>query len=254
MINEDLQKIINNKNLDIFYGDLSGEKFFILNFSNTKSIFTFKNDIIYKIENNEEIQSSIDEFSKIFKSIIDNIGGQNINYQQIIEFKEYTILNGKLIKDYFNKSFVLKQKINKNLQFLSQLNEALIMLINDNSKYKKNIKTIMLSLNILSKNTKDMYNRLDNLYSLMTSIKNDKLNNNIYFLSILSAIFLPVNLIVGFFGMNTEGMFLQNNKFGTLYILFSILIIFIICMLFYVKRKRDELDVDDFAIFKDIKV
>jgi hypothetical protein len=44
------------------------------------------------------------------------------------------------------------------------------------------------------------------------------MNNNIYALTILSGIFLPLNLVVGFFGMNTEGLFFANNALGTFYV------------------------------------
>lgn len=59
----------------------------------------------------------------------------------------------------------------------------------------------------------------------MSAIKNEKMNQSLYFLSILSAIFLPLNLIVGFFGINTNDLFLamlnmQLGMFLLLYVLF----------------------------------
>ncbi|TNE99708.1 MAG: hypothetical protein EP326_07650, partial [Deltaproteobacteria bacterium] len=64
--------------------------------------------------------------------------------------------------------------------------------------------------------------RLDNLHHYYSSIKNDKLNRNIYLLTILSGVFLPLNLIVGFFGMNTEGLFFKENPHGTLYVVYTL--------------------------------
>lgn len=58
-------------------------------------------------------------------------------------------------------------------------------------------------------------NKLDTLYNYYNSLKNDKMNNNVYALTILSGIFLPLNLVVGFFGMNTEGLFFAGNPLGT---------------------------------------
>ena len=72
--------------------------------------------------------------------------------------------------------------------------------------------------------------KLDTLYSYYNSLKSDKMNSNIYALTILSGIFLPLNLIVGFFGMNTENLFFSGNSSGTIYvvyILFSVFIVFI---------------------------
>ncbi|EQC42957.1 CorA-like protein [Bacteriovorax sp. BSW11_IV] len=62
-------------------------------------------------------------------------------------------------------------------------------------------------------------NKLESLYNYFISIKNDRLNKNIYLLTIISGIFLPLNLIVGFFGMNTENLFFKENPFGTNYVL-----------------------------------
>lgn len=61
-------------------------------------------------------------------------------------------------------------------------------------------------------------NKLDSLYNYYLSIKNDRLNKNIYLLTILSGIFLPLNLIVGFFGMNTENLFFKDDANGTNYV------------------------------------
>ncbi|MBN2781781.1 MAG: hypothetical protein JXQ66_00905 [Campylobacterales bacterium] len=65
--------------------------------------------------------------------------------------------------------------------------------------------------------------KLDTLYSYYNSLKNDKINNNIYILTVLSGIFLPLNLVVGFFGMNTENLFFAGDQNGTLNVV-SILI------------------------------
>lgn len=61
--------------------------------------------------------------------------------------------------------------------------------------------------------------RMDALYNYHVSIKNDRLNKNIFMLTLLSAVFLPLNLIVGFFGMNTENLFFKDNPMGTQYVL-----------------------------------
>ena len=46
--------------------------------------------------------------------------------------------------------------------------------------------------------------KLGNVYSFYTSRNNERMNRTVYFLTLLSAIFLPLNLIVGYFGMNTQ--------------------------------------------------
>ncbi len=70
--------------------------------------------------------------------------------------------------------------------------------------------------------------RLDTLYNYYNSLKNDKINNNIYVLTILSGIFLPLNLIVGFFGMNTENLFFHGDPLGTQNVVWILGLLFIV--------------------------
>jgi len=68
--------------------------------------------------------------------------------------------------------------------------------------------------------------KLDTLYSYYNSLKNDKINSNIYALTVLSGVFLPLNLVVGFFGMNTENLFFSGNPEGTLNVVNILLFMF----------------------------
>ncbi|MDX1295049.1 MAG: CorA family divalent cation transporter [Sulfurimonadaceae bacterium] len=72
--------------------------------------------------------------------------------------------------------------------------------------------------------------KLDTLYNYYNSLKNDKINNNIYVLTILSGVFLPLNLIVGFFGMNTEGLFFAGDASGTQNVVLLLSILFVILL------------------------
>jgi magnesium transporter len=62
--------------------------------------------------------------------------------------------------------------------------------------------------------------RMDSLHHYYDSIKSDKLNKTLLALTLISGVFLPLNLIVGFFGMNTEGLFFKELPNGTNYVLF----------------------------------
>lgn len=59
--------------------------------------------------------------------------------------------------------------------------------------------------------------QLNNLYNYYTLRSNDRMNYSIYILTIISVIFLPLNLVVGFFGMNTGGLPFQELELGTVY-------------------------------------
>ena len=57
--------------------------------------------------------------------------------------------------------------------------------------------------------------KLDYLYNFYNTRTNEKMNRLIFILTIISAIFLPLNLIVGFFGMNTSGLPFTEGNNGT---------------------------------------
>lgn len=100
---ENLSKFLANKNLNTLYMDFLGQKILILNSYS----------------------------SKTKKANFSVFGKENI------------LLKGNLIKNFFKKSFILKQKINKNLKNLSLLDEALNLLAGI-SPHKKSFKAYYL--------------------------------------------------------------------------------------------------------------
>ncbi|MCB1367090.1 MAG: zinc transporter ZntB, partial [Rhodobacteraceae bacterium] len=48
--------------------------------------------------------------------------------------------------------------------------------------------------------------RLQILKEELTSIMNDRLNKNMYILSVITALFLPLGFLTGLFGVNLAGM------------------------------------------------
>jgi magnesium transporter len=83
--------------------------------------------------------------------------------------------------------------------------------------------------------------KLDYLYSFYNAKSNDKMNRMIYMLTIISAIFLPLNLVVGFFGMNTSGLPFADGKFGTYSaIMIMAFLVVVTSSVVYFWRKRIE--------------
>ncbi|HGZ69857.1 MAG TPA: hypothetical protein ENK74_00475 [Nitratifractor sp.] len=58
--------------------------------------------------------------------------------------------------------------------------------------------------------------KLDYLYDFYCAKVDEKMNRNVYYLTLLSGIFLPLTLATGFFGMNTSGLPYTNDPSGTL--------------------------------------
>lgn len=59
--------------------------------------------------------------------------------------------------------------------------------------------------------------QLDGLFQYYNLRSSDRLNRSIYILTVISVIFLPLNLVVGFFGMNTGGLPFAEHPSGTFY-------------------------------------
>jgi magnesium transporter len=63
--------------------------------------------------------------------------------------------------------------------------------------------------------TKTAIEKLDYLYDFYKTKQDEKMNNLMFIFTIISAVFLPLSLVTGFFGMNTGGLpFTEEN--GTL--------------------------------------
>ena len=64
--------------------------------------------------------------------------------------------------------------------------------------------------------SKSAMEKLDNLYDFYRAKVDERMNKNVYYLTIISGIFLPLTLITGFFGMNTGGLPYVDDPNGTL--------------------------------------
>ncbi len=80
-------------------------------------------------------------------------------------------------------------------------------------------------------NITTLMGRLDGVYNYFESIKADRLNKTLLSLTVISGIFLPLNLIVGFFGMNTPGLYFLEDQQGTqkvIIVLIAVLLTFLV--------------------------
>ncbi len=63
---------------------------------------------------------------------------------------------------------------------------------------------------------KNAVEKLDYLYEFFRAKQDEKMNKIMFVLTLLSGIFLPLTLITGFFGMNTGGLPLTDDPYGTI--------------------------------------
>jgi magnesium transporter len=78
---------------------------------------------------------------------------------------------------------------------------------------------------------------LNHLMEVHHLVTNNRTNEIIYILTIMSTIMLPLNLIVGFFGMNHDDLWLIHHPHG-IWIVTAIMIVTTITLMYYFKSKR----------------
>jgi len=79
--------------------------------------------------------------------------------------------------------------------------------------------------------SKAALDKLDHLYDFYRAKVDEKMNKNIYYLTILSGVFLPLTLVSGFFGMNTGGLPFTQDADGTLKVVLISLVLEVIVFL-----------------------
>jgi len=81
--------------------------------------------------------------------------------------------------------------------------------------------------------------KLSNIYNFYISRNNERMNKMIYFLTIVSAIFLPLNLIVGYFGMNTQNLPLSTLAMGSWVVMsgLGVCTIVMVGLIVYVRKR-----------------
>lgn len=98
-------------------------------------------------------------------------------------------------------------------------------------KYLDEYKDVGEGIQFQASNIETLKSRLDGIHHYYDSIKSDRLNKTILTLTVISGIFLPLNLIVGFFGMNTPGLFFSNDTTGTQKVILILGSVLLICVL-----------------------
>ena len=211
-----------------FYGEECEYVYLVTDGSEQNYKFIFKDDKIYAQDGSE---SGTEEFIRVVKKITSEFRAKIAEHSAQLESYE------KFIK----KHAILKYEIRKFQNKISHFYEALAICQNERPGLKKQLKNYVYEAGVLKNAACENAARIDDIYAHIQSLKNDKINRNIYILTLLSALFLPLNFITGFFGMNTNGMFLNGFQNGTAIVAGSMLAVFTtLAGLFYFLGKRRE--------------
>lgn len=191
----------------------------------------------------EKLDSRFEAPYKILDAMIDELLKSFESYLDLIVDMEEALYLDKAKKSFMNQWLELKRNIIK----IEKL------LIHSSSTMDRAIEHYKKSQNFPINHYLDLHehlertlrsaslqlSKLDYIYKFYTTQTNERINRSIFALTIISAIFLPLNLVVGFFGMNTSGLPFSDGFSGTnsVLMLMASLSIITIVAIYFMKRK-----------------
>jgi len=200
----------------------------------------------YDIDTNEFIDLlDMKGFYKYLDKYIDNTLKTITKRFDEIEAIEDTFYEGKMIKDFNQQWFSYKNDFVRINRILFKAVEVISDLIEsykkDDDYLERNFEDIQEHLQRAYRNSGLLLEKLDAIHNFYLMQNNEQMNKTIYILTLLSGIFLPLNLIVGFFGMNTTSLPFTLNSGGTfnvILLLCSVGIVSAILTLFIKNRSK----------------
>jgi magnesium transporter len=186
-------------------------------------VFTDTNSYYYDKDKDE-----FKEFDNVFNSAytmidkaVDRVLKSFFKYQESISDMEESLYANNTNKDFLKSWLEIKLEIlrierilmrtaNTMDEFIEFYEKTEDFPINKYMDIHEHLERTMRSATL-------QLSKLDYLYSFYNAKANDKMNRMIYALTIISAIFLPLNLVVGFFGMNTSNLPFAEGTNGTYY-------------------------------------
>lgn len=158
---------------------------------------------------------------KIIDTMTDALLKSFTKYQDSIVDKEELLYENGTPDSFMTDWIILKRDILHIQRILERTSEAVLEMINhyeESPDFPVNKYTDLHEhIERIVRSTVHQLSKLDYLYSFYSARTNDKINKMIYVLTIISAIFLPLNLLVGFFGINVNGLpFINSGESGAM--------------------------------------
>lgn len=199
--------------------------------TSTGFIITPQNSYLYERDEKtlKPLGSRFEAPYKILDDMVDELLKAFDGYRDLIEEMEESLYLNKAADSFMNQWLKLKRnivRIERILIHASSTMDRAIEYYEKNDDFPLNhyidlhehMERTMRSATL-------QLSKLDYLYNFYSARTNERMNTLIYNLTIISAIFLPLNLVVGFFGMNTSGLPFTEGASGT-----TSVMILIVCL------------------------
>ena len=181
-----------------------------------KKVYTYNRDAhtLEEIGDISKLQELLeDKIEKLIKDIK--------QYHIEIDELEESLYSSSLDANFMQKWLKYKKDvslINRLMFHASIVVELLIAYLKRelNEEFNKNaFEDLHEEINRVRDLAKAGVEKLDYLYDFYRAKVDEKMNKNVYYLTLLSGIFLPLTLLTGFFGMNTGGLPWADDSLGT---------------------------------------
>lgn len=177
------------------------------------------------------LQSRFEAPYAILDGMVDDLIKSFEKYRELIADMEEALYLNKTKDSFMNKWLTLKRNIVRIERILmhasSTMDRAIAYYQNSEDFPLNHYIDLHEHMERTLRSASLQLSKLDYLYTFYSARTNEKMNTLIYNLTIISAIFLPLNLLVGFFGMNTSGLPFTEGTSGT-----TSVMILTLCLLF----------------------
>jgi len=190
-------------------------------------IITKKDSYFYNTTDNrlELLSGRFDGPYKHIDTLLDKLLESLNAYEDNIGDMEESLYEDSAKKSFMTHWLDLKRDLLRVERIMSRTSTVMMNMINDYEKVDdfpmNNYVDIHEHCERIVRSAALQLSKLDYLYSFYNTRTNEKMNRLIFFLTIISAIFLPLNLVVGFFGMNTSGLPFTDGASGTLSVILA---------------------------------
>ncbi|WP_457597425.1 magnesium transporter CorA family protein [Hydrogenimonas sp.] len=166
-----------------------------------------------------EATGSLEALHRFLDAKTDRLLKDIQRYHYEIESLEESLYDGAFPKDFMTRWLAYKKDVSLIHRLMFHANLAFELFVRYHRKREDfeglAYADLMEHMGRIRDLAKSAMEKLDNLYDFYRAKVDERMNRNMYLLTVISAIFLPLTLVTGFFGMNTGGLPYTDDPLGT---------------------------------------
>ncbi|WP_419770730.1 MAG: CorA family divalent cation transporter [Candidatus Marinarcus sp.] len=187
--------------------------------------FIFTHDSYYFYDRNKQEFTDLKDTKGLYTLLNEKVNCamsvSNDIYDKIEDIED-SFYENENVKNFNHLWFLYKNsliKINRTLvKTIEQMKRFVQNYKREDDFLEINFSDILEHLERSHRSSSHSLEKLDALYNFYVSNSNERINKTMYVLTLLSGVFLPLNLVVGFFGMNTTSLPFTQGVGGTYFV------------------------------------